>query len=297
MIDLVVLAVGNEARGDDALGPRLLARLDELALPGVRTVLDFQFQVEHALDLDGAGAALTFVANSGSRLDRVSRSSNSIGYFLPPNLGGFYGQAMYALHEAVKQDFWASAPPPNSTRTGRHIGARVGFARGPLDVAAAIGRTTTGDDYAAGTTDTLQSASLGLTYDLGVAKLYAGANRSKAGRSYVLAPPSALPDATLNSAVVGVTVPVGAGLIRASYSRVVYDYHLPDDGRPDPSASKWALGYVHNLSRRTALYATVARLSNRNGAALTVGGPAYPRNPAYTPPTSIGYDLGVRLSF
>lgn len=58
MIDLVVLAVGNEARGDDALGPRLLARLDELALPGVRTVLDFQFQVEHALDLDGAGAAL-----------------------------------------------------------------------------------------------------------------------------------------------------------------------------------------------------------------------------------------------
>lgn len=58
MSDLVVLAVGNEARGDDALGPRLLARLEELALPGVRTVLDFQFQVEHALDLDDAGAAL-----------------------------------------------------------------------------------------------------------------------------------------------------------------------------------------------------------------------------------------------
>lgn len=56
--DLVVLAVGNEARGDDALGPRLLARLEELRLPGVRTVLDFQFQVEHALDLDDAGAAL-----------------------------------------------------------------------------------------------------------------------------------------------------------------------------------------------------------------------------------------------
>lgn len=58
MSDLVVLAVGNEARGDDALGPMLLARLAELELPGVRTVLDFQFQVEHALDLDGAGEAV-----------------------------------------------------------------------------------------------------------------------------------------------------------------------------------------------------------------------------------------------
>ena len=58
MADLVVLAVGNESRGDDALGPRLLARLDELELPGVRTVVDFQFQVEHALDLDDASEAL-----------------------------------------------------------------------------------------------------------------------------------------------------------------------------------------------------------------------------------------------
>jgi len=58
MSDLVVLAVGNDARGDDALGPRLLARLAELELSGVRTVADFQFQVEHALDLDEASEAL-----------------------------------------------------------------------------------------------------------------------------------------------------------------------------------------------------------------------------------------------
>lgn len=58
MSDWVVLAVGNEARGDDALGPLLLARLEALGLPGVRTVGDFQFQVEHALDLEGAAGAL-----------------------------------------------------------------------------------------------------------------------------------------------------------------------------------------------------------------------------------------------
>jgi hydrogenase maturation protease len=58
MPELVVLAAGNPARGDDALGPLLLARLEQLARPGVGVVLDFQFQVEHALDLDGAAAAL-----------------------------------------------------------------------------------------------------------------------------------------------------------------------------------------------------------------------------------------------
>lgn len=55
---VAVLAVGNDARGDDALGPMLLARLENLALPAVRLVLDFQFQVEHALDLDGAERVL-----------------------------------------------------------------------------------------------------------------------------------------------------------------------------------------------------------------------------------------------
>ncbi len=58
MADWVVLAVGNDARGDDALGPLLLDRLAASAWPGVRTVLDFQFQVEHALDLEGAAGAV-----------------------------------------------------------------------------------------------------------------------------------------------------------------------------------------------------------------------------------------------
>ncbi|MNP95029.1 Outer membrane porin protein 32 precursor [compost metagenome] len=245
---------------------------------------------------NGAGAALTFIANTGSRLDRVSRANNSIAYFLPPNLGGFYGQAMYALHEGTKQTLWTTPPPPNSTRTGRHIGARFGYAKGPLDIGVAFGRSTTGDDYNAGTTDEVQLASLGLTYDFNFAKFYAGVNRSKAGRDYARPPVSPLPDVTLNSALIGVTVPVGVGVIRATYSRAVYDEHL-NDNRPDPQASKIALGYLHNLSKRTALYATVARLRNKNGAAITIGGPAYLRSASLVPTTSTGYDVGIRHAF
>jgi len=50
---VLVLAVGNPSRGDDAIGPELAARLEAAALPGVEVILDFQLQVEHALDLAG----------------------------------------------------------------------------------------------------------------------------------------------------------------------------------------------------------------------------------------------------
>jgi hydrogenase maturation protease len=50
---LLVIAIGNPSRGDDALGPRLAQRLAALDLPDVEVLTDFQLQVEHALDLIG----------------------------------------------------------------------------------------------------------------------------------------------------------------------------------------------------------------------------------------------------
>ncbi len=55
---LVVFAWGNDARGDDGLGPLMLARVAAAGWPDVTTIEDFQLQIEHALDLDGAEAAL-----------------------------------------------------------------------------------------------------------------------------------------------------------------------------------------------------------------------------------------------
>jgi hydrogenase maturation protease len=50
---ILVLAVGNPSRGDDAVGPLLAERLQAQALPGVEVLVDFQLQVEHALDIAG----------------------------------------------------------------------------------------------------------------------------------------------------------------------------------------------------------------------------------------------------
>lgn len=65
-MDVVVFGVGNPSRGDDALGPLLMAELEAAAQPGVRLVEDFQLQVEHALDLDGAALALFIDAGTGT---------------------------------------------------------------------------------------------------------------------------------------------------------------------------------------------------------------------------------------
>jgi hydrogenase maturation protease len=50
---LLVFGWGNPSRGDDALGPAFVERIEALDLPGVECLTDFQLQVEHALDLGG----------------------------------------------------------------------------------------------------------------------------------------------------------------------------------------------------------------------------------------------------
>ena len=65
-MSVVVFAVGNPSRGDDALGPLLMDWLAEQARPGVQLVSDFQLQIEHALDLEGHSLALFIDAGTGT---------------------------------------------------------------------------------------------------------------------------------------------------------------------------------------------------------------------------------------
>jgi len=64
----LVIAVGNPSRGDDALGPLAAERIEAMALPGVEVQVEFQLQVEHALDLRGRQRVL-FIDASASLAD------------------------------------------------------------------------------------------------------------------------------------------------------------------------------------------------------------------------------------
>jgi hydrogenase maturation protease len=61
---LAVFACGNPSRGDDALGLELLERVAAAQFPGVVTVEDFQFQIEHVLDMERA--VLTLFLDAGT---------------------------------------------------------------------------------------------------------------------------------------------------------------------------------------------------------------------------------------
>lgn len=55
---VLIFGWGNPSRGDDALGPLFVERIEALGLPGVECQTDFQLQVEHALDLENRRAIL-----------------------------------------------------------------------------------------------------------------------------------------------------------------------------------------------------------------------------------------------
>ncbi len=92
---VVVFACGNPSRGDDALGPLLLDRLQawldaEGLADGFELIGDFQLQIEHALDLAGRRLALfidaghetpaPFVFRQAVAVDKPGHSTHA----LPP---------------------------------------------------------------------------------------------------------------------------------------------------------------------------------------------------------------------
>ena len=263
----------------------------------------------------GIGGSLIIDANeaavSGTGYGSNStykRAGNMVQYFLPRNLGGFYGNVDYSFHEITRMspDTITGADRSN---TGRHIGGRVGYASGPFDVAASYAQNDTSFTSGSGSSAVarpgkIKTFNIGATYDFGVAKLFGEYSRSKDQRDplNIFTP---VPSTDLAGYLIGVTVPIGPGQIRASYSQVKYDFNrVPAFGvlnSPDPKSNKFALGYVHNLSKRTALYGTIARVTNKNGAGNTVGaGPSYVatyNRVALQPRTSMGYEFGIRHSF
>jgi predicted porin len=189
-----------------------------------------------------------------------NRADNIIAYFLPANLGGFYGQLSVAAGEG--------------NDANKYVGGRLGFKSGAIDVTAAYGQTElAADDY--------KVAVLSGSYDFGVAKLSA---------SYQQTDYLSNKDKFLG---LGVTAPVGPGTVKFAYTRV--------DGETSGAhgdANQFAIGYVYDLSKRTALYTTFAYIKNKSGA--NGGNYTVSDITGYTMPSgdkSRGFDVGIRHSF
>jgi predicted porin len=224
------------------------------------------------------------------------RASNSIGYFLPSNLGGFYGQAMYALAENTTGN--TTAAQQLSGRAGQYAGARVGYANGPVDVALAYGESKGATVApAAFSNPEVRTLNLGASYDFGVVKLFGELSDVRFEQAFTTI---ASREDKQYGYLLGAQAPIGAGIVKIAYSAVKRDQEAFAN---DPKAAKLAIGYVHNLSKRTALYTTVARQTSKNGynfglssggsgsgiVGVSTGGDA--KN------SVTGYEFGVRHAF
>ncbi len=227
------------------------------------------------------------------------RSSNGIHYFTPA-LGGFYGHVHYAFGEQA-------STPAVTEDNGNYFGLRLGYKSGPVDVALALGRLDVTRTVPAGLSNDRSVASLAGSYDLGSVKLSAEYQRQKIDNTVNAGfgnggTASAGRDTESTGFSLGALVPVGTGQIKVAYSRIEIE-----NGHgigTEPRAAKFAIGYVHNLSKRTALYTSVARLKNANGtpigatltaAAGRVAGISGASTAANT--SSTGFEAGLRHTF
>lgn len=239
--------------------------LGELRLGRDLTVQYYNRGMYDAFGNNGVGISQTFVGSLGGPVS--SRASNAVMYFLPDIFGGFYGEAQYYMGENVR-----TAGDDGDYGSGG--GLRMGWRRGPFDVAIAHAKTQYARTATAGD---IVASNIGARYDLGAFSLMGGYYRDHV---------DTIAGLTGRGLQIGGIYRVGVGEIKAQWS----NYETTLVGHPE--TRKLSLGYVHNLSKRTAVYGTYARVTNRGGATTSLNGS---RTAANQP--SSGFDLGLRLAF
>ncbi|MBC7484988.1 MAG: porin [Rhizobacter sp.] len=216
----------------------------------------------------GNGTGTGIIGALGSGANTLKRADNQVSYFLPATLGGAYGQFAVAAGEG---------PAGN-----KQIAGRVGYAAGPLNVSVAYAETT----VAAG--DKFKQVVLGGSYDFGVARVLAQFVQAKFAST-------AGGPRKQNVYEVGAVVPLGRGEFHVGYisANMSGGAALSGFGNDD-DASQFAMSYLYNFSKRTALYATGARLSNKGASKLILATGASGMKPGET---STGFEAGIRHSF
>ena len=216
------------------------------------------------------------------------RADNSIGYFLPSNIGGVYGQFMAAAGQGGNPVAAGGVNTGGNTNPGRYLGGRIGFAAGPFDVAAAyadqhfIGNLT--NFNVAGTTGDQKTWNIGGTYDFGVVKLLGYFDRDTV---------EALRE---NRYSLSAVVPIGQGEIHAGYDRSKLSGSIGSLG-VDNAVNQIKAGYVYNLSKRTAIYTNVSRLKNGNSSRLSVASGGSITAAPTAGGKSTGAEFGLRTFF
>lgn len=240
--------------------------------------------VGSSINIFGAPGAGGMDVGAGAFSSTTVRSNNSIGYFLPSNLGGIYGQVMVGIKESTA-----------SNSASEYAGGRVGYANGPLNFAIAYAREGCATAATSASTGAITAAEAAIL----CGPLVKNPKRWNIGGSYNFGTVNLMlnhTDVSLRAGtikveaantMVGAIMPIGAARIKASYTR-----YNEKDSKDD--ANQIALGTDYALSKRTMLYGTFARITNKGESnfGLTPNGAAPAAGKA-----SRGIEVGVRHAF
>lgn len=206
------------------------------------------------------------------------RKDNMITYF-SPTMSGFSGAIGYGFDEQT------------SGKLGRYAGGYVAYDNGPLSVTVAYDQSELGQAATGGIAAReieRDVATLGASYDFGVAKLsgiYQHLKDDEPGRS----------DKKIDSFALGVSAPVGPGVVKLQYA--LYDQENMGFNTSDSKAHQYSLGYVYDLSKRTAVYGTVSYIDNKDDSEVNLSGKGLGTNPALRSDSQTGVQVGIRHSF
>lgn len=204
----------------------------------------------------------------GSNANTTVRSDNAVQFLLPGGLGGVEGSAMVAAGEGGAV----------ASGLAKVIGLRLGYATKTWGVSAA----TTSSENSLTTDGKFKDTAIG-----GHAEL-AGVRLTAAWRQFDIG------QAEQVLWLVGAVYSQGVHEFKASWNRSDMRGSVGTTALGANDASQWGLGYVYNLSKRSVVYASVARISNDGASRYTIAdGPSGMAAGG----SSSGYELGLRHRF
>lgn len=179
---------------------------------------------------NGVGSSINMYGGAFGAIGAATavRSDNLISYFTP-NMSGFQAQLSYGFKETNA-----------ASSASDYAGLRVTYGAGPLSV----GFATASEGVTAAAND-VSRTNIGASYDLGFIKPMFNYTTSKEKTA----------DVKVTNLMLGLTAPVGPGLVKASYVRTEREA-----GAADADGSQFAIGYDYGLSKRTAIYGHLATL-------------------------------------
>jgi predicted porin len=200
--------------------------------------------------------------------DQITRSSNYFKYSSPLIGGGFTFGAGYAPGEAL------TAATKSS---GNFLDYHVRWEQGPFGIGLAQARAKTKAGAGGGTfslsattglitasavtaaTDfTEKDTSLGAYYKFSMVRIYGVTTASKQSGT------GAAENRRLNG--LKVEFPIGKGFIAASWAK------SKNKLTADSDSTLFGIGYFHDLTARTQLYAAYGRVKNETGGSMGLGG-------------------------